>query len=134
MSATNAACLACTRWCNRLVPATDPQLTAIEPARAAGMDWREDVSWADLVRCVFGGWQGVPPIDRAWLTTTVVFLAQAAYEERQLPNGHLDPSRLAVLADALEELGADPSLIQHLRSRGPYVRGCHGIDAILGKA
>jgi len=41
----------------------------------------------------------------AWLTPDAVALALAAYEERQLPSGHLDPQRLAVLADALEDAG-----------------------------
>src|SRR4051812_44421497 len=45
------------------------------------------------------------PLDPAWLTSTVTVLAHAAYQERALPSGLLDPSRLAVLADALEEAG-----------------------------
>lgn len=40
-----------------------------------------------------------------WLTPTVVSLAQAAYEERSLPSGELEPVRLAVLSDVLEEAG-----------------------------
>lgn len=40
-----------------------------------------------------------------WLTPEVFFLAQAAYEERDEETGHLDPVRLAILADALEEAG-----------------------------
>lgn len=50
---------------------------------------------------------GCPPMVRpwkTWLTPTVLSLARAAYEERQ-DNGTLDPVRLAVLADALEEAG-----------------------------
>jgi hypothetical protein len=38
-----------------------------------------------------------------------------------------------VLADALEEVGADHRLIEHLRSPGPHVRGCWALDAILSK-
>ena len=45
----------------------------------------------------------------------------------------LDPARLAVLADALEEAGADAELLAHLRSAGPHVRGCSALDAILSK-
>jgi hypothetical protein len=41
------------------------------------------------------------------LTPQVVALAQAAYDQRLLPAGTLDPARLAVLADALEEAGCD---------------------------
>ena len=42
-------------------------------------------------------------------TATVVSLAQAAYDERQLPSGELDRHRLSLLADALEEAGARAS-------------------------
>ena len=66
-------------------------------------------------------------------TPLVVSLAEAAYQERQLPSGELDPARLAVLADALEEAGADPVLLQHLRGPGPHARGCFAVDAALGR-
>lgn len=50
-----------------------------------------------------------------WLTPTALSLAQAAYDER-LPDGTLDPARLAVLADALEDDGCeDGPLLRHLR-------------------
>ena len=71
-----------------------------------------------------------------WLTRTTVSLARAAYEER-LPSGFLDPARLAVLSDALEEAGChlrDGSLhpvLAHLRSTTPHVRGCWVLDLIL---
>jgi hypothetical protein len=61
-------------------------------------------------------------------------LAQAAYDERHLPSGHLDNARLAVLSDALEEAGCtDADILAHLRSPGPHVRGCWALDLILGK-
>jgi hypothetical protein len=63
----------------------------------------------------------------------VVKLAEAAYEERLLPSGELEPVRLAVLADALEEGGGDAALVEHLRGPGPHVRGYHVVDAILGR-
>jgi hypothetical protein len=64
-----------------------------------------------------------------------VKLAQAVYEERELPSGHLDAARLAVLADMLEEAGAtDPHLLGHLRSPGPHIRGCFAVDALAGRA
>jgi hypothetical protein len=73
-------------------------------------------------------------IKQAWLTSSVASLAQAAYDERRLPSGHLDCARLAVLADALEEAGADDAeLLAHLRSEGPHVRGCWAVDAVLGR-
>lgn len=67
-----------------------------------------------------------------WLTPTVLGLATAAYDER-LSGGALDPVRLAVLSDALEEAGAEGELLSHLRSAGPHVRGCWALDLILGK-
>jgi hypothetical protein len=68
-------------------------------------------------------------------TPTVVSLAQAAYDERQLPSGQLDRDRLAVLADALEEAGcADADILRHLRGPGLHVRGCHVVDLVLGKS
>jgi hypothetical protein len=73
--------------------------------------------------------------DAAWLTPSVTLLAQAAYDERSLPAGILDPDRLAVLADALEDAGCtDNTILGHLRGPGPHVRGCHVIDALLGKS
>jgi hypothetical protein len=68
------------------------------------------------------------------LTPSVVSLAEAAYTERELPSGHLDTARLAVLSDALEDAGCDNAdLLAHLRSSGPHVRGCWALDLVLGK-
>jgi hypothetical protein len=79
-----------------------------------------------------------PTIDPAWLTWhegVVQRLARAAYEHRQLPTGHLDTVRLAVLADALEDAGCiDPELLDHLRGPGVHVRGCSVLDLVLGKS
>jgi hypothetical protein len=71
--------------------------------------------------------------DPAWRTPKVASLAEAAYEQRLLPSGELDPARLAVLADALEEVGAGGDLLAHLRSRGPHVRGCWAVDLATGR-
>ena len=61
-------------------------------------------------------------------------LAEAAYTARSLPQGELDPARLAVLADALEDAGCtDADILGHLRGPGPHVRGCWVIDLLLGK-
>jgi hypothetical protein len=86
---------------------SDEELKAVSPA---------------LLRCVFAKPVGAPPrIDPAWHewnSGLVVRLAQAAYEERLLPAGHLHPARLAVLADALEDAGcSDPDILGHLRGR-----------------
>jgi hypothetical protein len=68
-----------------------------------------------------------------WLTPTVLSLAWAAYDGR-LPDGTLDPHRLGVLSDALEEAGCtEGALLRHLRGPGPHARGCHALDLLLGK-
>jgi hypothetical protein len=74
-------------------------------------------------------------LDPRWLTPTVISVAQAAYEERLQPTGHLDAPRLAVLADALEEARCcDPTILGHLRGPGPHLRGCWPVDQMLNKA
>jgi hypothetical protein len=75
----------------------------------------------------------ISPTVLSWNEALVVRLARAAYDERHLPSGHLGPERLAVLADALEEAGADAELVGHLRGPGPHTRGCWAVDALLGK-
>jgi hypothetical protein len=70
----------------------------------------------------------------AWRTPQVVALAQAGYDQREMPAGTLDVARLAVLADALEDAGCDQAdLLAHLRGSGPHVRGCWAVDLVLGK-
>src|SRR5262249_31506270 len=64
---------------------------------------------AGLIRDIFGNsFSPTPAANPAWLSWeggTVTTVALAAYEERDLPSGHLDPARLTVLADALEDAG-----------------------------
>ena len=87
-----------------------------------------------LIRETFGNPFRPATVKPAWQAPQVVALAQAAYDRRGLPAGQLDPTRLAVLADALEEAGcADPDLLGHLRGPGPHVRGCWAVDLCLGK-
>jgi hypothetical protein len=88
-----------------------------------------------LLHCVFASPFRPLAIDPAWLTPTVTNLAIAAYEERSLPSGELDNTRLAILADALEEVGCtDADILTHLRGLGPHVRGCWPVDLLLGKS
>lgn len=102
-----------------------------------------------------------------WLTPEVRELALAAYTLRSRPcqprlgyrcptcmgkgeisDGSLDPYRLAILSDCLEEAGCDvPVLLWHLRGDRPvagellagvdravpHYRGCWVIDLLLGK-
>jgi hypothetical protein len=89
---------------------------------------------AELVREVFGNPFRPVAVGPTWLTPTVTALAEATYEQRQLPQGTLDLVRLAVLADALEEAGCtDADLLHHLRDRRPHVRGCWAVDRLLVK-
>jgi hypothetical protein len=85
-----------------------------------------DVSYAVAV--------GTITLDPLWLTPTVTNLAEGVYEERHLPTGELDLTRLAVLADALEDAGCDNAeVLSHCRGFGPHVRGCWVVDLLLGK-
>jgi hypothetical protein len=89
---------------------------------------------APLLRDIFGNTFCPVVLDPALLTTAVVSLARAAYEERALPTGELDRTRLTVLADALEEAGCtQQAMLDHLRRPGPHVRGCWPVDLILAK-
>jgi hypothetical protein len=105
--------------------AQDPQL---EGQRAAAAT---EGGQCALVRDIFGDpfrRVAVPP---GWFAQ----LAESAYQARQLPAGHLNPVRLAALADALEESGdVEPEVLAHLRSPGPHVRGCWVIDALTGRS
>jgi hypothetical protein len=110
------------------------QWSTLEPNLA----WEaQEKRQADLLRDLFGNPFRSVALDPAWLTWhdgTIPQLAEAIYEERLLPAGHLDPSRLAVLADALEDAGCDDQdILGHLRGQGPHVRGCWVIDTLLGK-
>ena len=87
-----------------------------------------------LLQEVFGNPFRPVTASPSWRSPQVVALAQAAYDNRSLPAGTLDPARLAVLADALEDAGCtDADLLGHLRGPGPHVRGCWAVDLVLGK-
>jgi hypothetical protein len=85
-----------------------------------------------IVCDLFGNpFQPPPPIEPSLLTWNdglIRALAQAAYDNRLLPSGQLDPARLAVLTDA----GCtETELLEHLRGEGPHLRGCYAVDCIL---
>jgi hypothetical protein len=92
---------------------------------------------ADLLRDVFGNPFRISILSVAcldWNDRTIPRLAQAAYDQRILPAGTLEPARLAILTDALEEAGCtDADLLAHLRGPGPHVRGCWAVDLLLQK-
>ena len=113
-------------------PRSLPREVAWETSRL-GVRKKERLFQAALLRCLLGNPFRPAPFDPAWRTPLVASLAESAYAERHLPSGELDPQRLAVLADALEEAGAEGELLAHLRSAGPHVRGCFGVDLALGR-
>jgi hypothetical protein len=102
-------------------------------AQAGADPTPERAAQAALLHCVFGNPFCPVALDPYRRTPTVVALGQAAYDERHLPAGTLDPQRLAVLADALEEAGADPAIVDHLRGDGPHVRGCWALDLVIDR-
>jgi hypothetical protein len=112
---------------------------ALEPTSA----WREAVAAAGaaarqlgqpidrrlvrLLHDLFGNPFRPVSVDPTWLTPDVRRLAVALYEE-----GAFD--RLPILGDALEEAGCtDRAVLGHCRGPGPHLRGCHVLDALLGK-
>lgn len=123
------------------VPGTDSSLAAPGLLRVIGLSTAlalEQTTQIALLRDLFGNpFRPAAPLAASvltWHDSTVVQLAQAAYDERRLPRGRLDTARLAVLADALEEAGhSDGHLLDHLRGPGPHVRGCFALDAVLGR-
>jgi hypothetical protein len=119
---------------------SDAYVTWPRPRRAACIirSARDDVRGvlAALLRDISGDpFSPLPRLVPSLLVPEVVQLAEAACEHRSLPSGHLDPVRLAVLADALESAGCqDAALLGHLRGEGPHVRGCAALDAVLGRS
>jgi hypothetical protein len=83
---------------------------------------------ADIMRDIVGNPFRTMTIDPAWLTSTVLTLAQGIYAERAF-------DRLPILADALQDAGCENAdMLGHCRGPGPHVRGCWVVDLILGKA
>jgi hypothetical protein len=109
-----------------------------------GFDLRTELqamqeAYSYLLREIVGNpFRPSPPLPAAvlgWNDRTIPRLAEAIYEQRQMPAGTLDTARLAILADALLDAGcADDELMAHCRREGPHVRGCWALDLILGKS
>jgi hypothetical protein len=140
-NALSAACGAQSYAANALMhealaAASDRHLTVPESravaGRTIGAEWGRHCL---LARDIFGNPFRPVAVNPACRTPQVVALARAAYDRRELPAGTLDVTRLAVLADALEEAGCtSPELLGNLRGPGPHVRGCWGVDLLLGKS
>jgi hypothetical protein len=105
------------------------------PTSSTGVILIGESATADaLFRDIHGKPPGLVALDPALFTTDVASLARAAYADSQPPDGALDPLRLAVLADALEEAGCtNAEVLSHLRTPGPHARGCWALDLVLGK-
>jgi hypothetical protein len=68
------------------------------------------------------------PASLAWKGGMIYCIAQGIYNDRTF-------DQLPIVADALEEAGCqEQSILDHLRSPGPHVRGCWPLDLILGRA
>lgn len=104
-----------------------------EEGKHAAFD-RELAITAGQVREIIGNPFQPVSINSAWQTPAVVALAHAAYESGVMPAGTLEPVRLAVLADALEEAGCDNAdILKHCREPREHVRGCWVVDLLLVK-
>ncbi len=80
-----------------------------------------------LIRCVFGNQFGAVVVQPNWISDTVQSVGRVIYQERKF-------QELSILADALEDAGCnETSILEHLRSPGPHVRGCWALDLVLGK-
>jgi hypothetical protein len=92
----------------------------------------ESAAHCAIIRDIFGNPFRPVVFSPDWYTPTVISLAKAASGEGSQPSADLDPVRLGVLSDALEEAGCtDAAILDHLRSQGPHVRWCWAVDLIL---
>lgn len=80
-----------------------------------------------LLRDIFGNPFRPATLDPAWLTSTVVALAEGIYQERAF-------DRMPILADAIQDAGCDNAdILSHCRSESTHVRGCWVIDLLTGR-
>jgi len=87
----------------------------------------EQPAHSRFLRDIFGNPFRPATIDPGWLSSTVVSLATAIYEERAF-------DQLLILADALEDAGCNnAAILNHCRQPGEHVRGCWAVDSILKK-
>jgi len=88
----------------------------------------ESLLLARFLRDIFGNPFRPVAVERSWLTSTVVALAEGIYQERAF-------DRMPILADALQDAGCDnDDILNHCRQPGEHVRGCWVVDLVLGKS
>jgi hypothetical protein len=117
--------------CARFVVGAGARVSGREAAegesggRRTGDQTRRSV--AGLLRDIFGNPFRPVTADPAWLTSTVLSLAEGIYSERAF-------DRLPILADALQDAGCgDAEILNHCRGGGVHVRACWVLDLVLGK-
>ena len=71
-----------------------------------------------------------------WNNGSIGRMAEAVYEDREMPSGVFRTQLVARLVEALEQAGCrDADVMDHLRQPdGVHVRGCWCVDLLLGKA
>jgi hypothetical protein len=92
----------------------------------------ERAAQAGLLRCLFARPPfrpvTIPAPVLAWDGGVARRVAEAIYESRRFED-------LPLLAALLEAAGCtDAALLAHLRGPGPHAKGCHALDAVLGKS
>ncbi len=92
-------------------------------------DHAEAVVQARLLRDIVGSPGAARPrSEPTWMTPEVLALAKAMYDSR-------DFKKAPALARLLQDAGcADDQVLGHLRGEGPHARGCHVVDAVLGRS
>jgi hypothetical protein len=88
---------------------------------------RPPTVYADRLRDIFGSPFRRIPIDSAWVTPSVVSLAEIIYRDRAF-------GRMPELAAALEQAGcSEREIVDHCRGTGPHVPGCWVVDQLIGR-
>ncbi len=88
---------------------------------------REGTFQANALRDIFGNPFRPITLNPAWLTSTVLALAQGIYSEKAF-------DRMPILADALQDAGCDnEDILNHCRQQREHVRGCWVVDLLTGR-
>lgn len=96
-------------------------------SRAAPHDPIHSEMQSKIIKDIFGSPSRVNTINSAWLTSTVLALAQGIYDEKAF-------DRMPILADALQDAGCDSEeILKHCRDSAEHWRGCWVVDLVLEK-